>query len=122
MDEQQRNGTVNFAAFMDVVNIQGLEAFHDNIPGELGHLGVKVSLVFSPVIAVLPPFNESLDGRERRAIVPTCVLELIRKSGEGQLLLKDGKVSIGDGNFERRLRRSHSGSRRLRGVPKESLS
>jgi len=103
MDEQQRNGTVDFAAFMDVVDIQGLEAIHDNIPGKLGHLGVEVGFVFSPVIAVLPSFDEALDGRERRAIVPTCGLELVRKPGESKFLLEDGEVGIGNGDFERRL-------------------
>ena len=54
----------------------------------------------APVVAVFPFVDETLHIRERDAIIPASVAQIVRKAGVGEFAVKEGKGIIRYGNLE----------------------
>lgn len=97
VNEQQWNRLLHLAPLVHKMDIQLPERFNVDIPRELRKL-VDLLLLLSPVKAAAPAFREPADVRERRAVVPSRVLELVREArmGEAQAQVVQRRVRDGD--------------------------
>jgi hypothetical protein len=120
MNKEQRDRILHFTPLMDIMDIQGSKPFHTNVTGEHWEF-VKFAFVGTPVVAIFPLVDQAFYIRERDAIVPAGIVQLIRKAGIGKFAVKEGECIIWHGNLER-APRGHA-SAKLRGrVASETLS
>ena len=101
MDEEQRNSTFNLALLVHIVDVQYPESIYFDIPSELRELRVKSGFLRSPVKAVSPPSNETLDIVQRYTILLPRVFEFVWESDQGELLLEQLELVVWDRYFER---------------------
>lgn len=81
------------------MNVESTEAVDLNVACKHGEL-VDGFLRSSPVVAMPPAFYEPLDVSEGHAIVPACILELVRKAYKIEFLLEEVESCVGNGKRE----------------------
>ena len=74
---------------MHVMNIERPKPIYVDVSSVLWELDVQFSLVFSPVISVLPPVNEALNVSKWGTVGPAGVFKFIREGGERELLVEE---------------------------------
>ena len=99
MNEQQRDRVHDLASLVHVVHIQRAKPVYADIARELREL-IDIFLVHAPVVPVAPACEKSLHVRERCAVLPTSLVELVREAREREAVAQLGKVGVGDRNFE----------------------
>ncbi len=61
MNKEQRDSTLDLTPLMHIVNIQHTETLDFDVASELWELCIESGFLGSPVKAVLPPSDETLD-------------------------------------------------------------
>ena len=84
MYEEQRYGLGVVALLVEEMNVQRLVSINGDLGLEMGQF-VDFSLLFLPVEFILPVFRQSFDISQRRAIVPSGIIQLVWEVGQCQL-------------------------------------
>ena len=99
MAEQKRYSAFDIAFLMHKMNIQSLKAIDLDQGPELRHFVIDLCFDFPPVKTIFPIIDQTPDIGQRRAHVPPCIVELIRKLSEGESLLEAFESGVWNGDF-----------------------
>ena len=103
MYNQQGDCTLYLSLPKHVMYIYHAESAVDvDIPRKLWQLLVGDCFVLSQIVFFALVIDEALHIDERSAVVPGLVGKFVRKGGEGELLLENGELGVGDGDCEGR--------------------
>ena len=92
--EEQRDCPLYIALLVYKMDIQGFEAIDLNIRMEIGEL-IQFSLLFPPIVFLLPVLNQSFHLGQWNAIVPIDWFKFIWEFGEIEFLSQSLKFVVG---------------------------
>jgi hypothetical protein len=93
---------------MDVMDIEDPKPFYLDVTSEHWK-SIELALVGAPVIAISPLVDETSQIRERDAIIPSGMIQFVRKAGVSKFATKKDEGIIWNGNFERGFRGHDTG-------------
>lgn len=102
MDKQEWNRIGDSAFLVNIMHIEGGEPVYRDVAGVLRDR-VHLLLCFSPVVAILPARDKSLDVRERCTVLVSSILQLVGEPCELEFLVEKLDFSVGDVYLERLL-------------------
>ena len=100
MDEEQRDGVLDLALLVHIMDTERPEPVDPDIARELRD-PIQCLLGLAPVEALAPPIDEPLDVRERRAVRVPDVLQLVGEAREREIRAEELEGRVGDVQLER---------------------
>lgn len=95
MGKEQRYCTIYVALLVNEMYVQRFEAVHLYGGLEVGQL-VELSFLLPPIKILSPVRSQSFHVSQRGAIVPACLIELVREGCDFELLDKSFVLFLGD--------------------------